>query len=57
MGQESKKGEQKRALTAQQIGRIQEVAATIRHGSINLVFQDGILIQINKSEKIRVSKT
>ena len=45
------------AITAKQIEQIKELARTIRYGSITLVFQDGALIQIDKSEKIRISKS
>lgn len=57
MEQEKKTGEQKDAITTTQIQQIQELASTIRYGSITLVFQDGALIQIDKSEKIRILKT
>lgn len=56
MGQEKKSGDQKRAITQVQLQQIQELAETIRYGSITLVFQDGILIQIDKNEKFRISK-
>lgn len=46
----------KEAVTDQQLRQILEIANTIRYGSINLVFQDGILVQIDRNEKIRVSK-
>lgn len=45
------------AITEQQFQQIQQLAETIRYGSINLIFQDGVLIQIEKSEKIRIPKT
>ncbi|SBV97386.1 conserved hypothetical protein [uncultured Eubacteriales bacterium] len=57
MGEEKKGGGQKQAISLQQLRQIQELAETIRYGSITLVFQDGILIQIDKSEKIRIPKT
>ena len=57
MGQERKGEGQRRAITQEQLRQIQELAETIRYGSINLVFQDGILVQIDRSEKIRVSNT
>lgn len=57
VGQEKKSGDRKQALSQIQLKQIQELANTIRYGSINLVFQDGILIQIDKSEKIRIPKT
>jgi hypothetical protein len=57
MGHEKKNEGQQQAITPQQLRQIQELAETIRYGSITLVFQDGILIQIDKSEKIRIPKT
>lgn len=42
------------AITPDQIEQIQALARTIRYGSITLVFQDGLLIQIDRSEKIRI---
>ena len=48
---------QKPAITPSQLQQIQALAETIRYGSITLVFQDGALIQIDKNEKIRLSKT
>jgi hypothetical protein len=44
------------AIPPAQLKLIQEIAQTIRYGSITLVFQDGVLIQIDKSEKIRIPK-
>lgn len=44
-------------LTAQQLHQIQLMAKDIRFGSITLVFQDSHLVQIDKSEKIRLDKT
>jgi len=55
MGQERKPTVQK--ITPAQIQQIQEIAETIRYGSITLVFQDGVLIQIDKNEKIRIPKS
>ena len=43
-------------VTPEQLRKIQELAETIRYGSITLVFQDGVLVQIDKSEKIRIGK-
>ena len=43
----------RQAITPEQIRQIQELAGTIRYGSLTLVFQDGVLIQIDRSEKIR----
>lgn len=43
------------AITPAQIQKIQQVASTLRYGSITLLFQDGVLIQIDKNEKIRLT--
>lgn len=55
-----KKSDQKskilhQAISLDQLQQIKEVADSIRYGSITLVFQDGALVQIDKSEKIRIS--
>ena len=55
MGTDNKS--EREPITPDQIRQIQELAGTIRYGSITLVFQDGVLIQIDKSEKIRISKS
>lgn len=57
MGQEKPNEPRRQAIAPAQVKQIQELAETIRYGTITLVFQDGILIQIEKSEKIRVPKT
>lgn len=41
-------------ISSAQIQQIQQLAETIHYSSITLVFQDGVLIQIEKSEKIRI---
>jgi len=35
---------------------LREALTTIRFGTITLVIQDGLVIQIDKSEKIRLSR-
>lgn len=57
MGQEKRNETHRQAIGAGQVKQIQELAETIRYGTITLVFQDGILIQIEKNEKIRIPKT
>lgn len=57
MGQEKRNEPHRQAIPQVQVKQIQELAETIRYGTITLVFQDGILIQIEKNEKIRVPKT
>ncbi len=49
--------DEKPVITPVQIRQIQDMAKTLRYGSITLVFQDNTLIQIEKNEKIRITKT
>lgn len=46
----------KAPISLQQIKQIQKLAEHLAYGSISLIFQDGKLIQIDKSEKIRMEK-
>lgn len=55
MKSEKKTGSQQQAITSEQLQQIQGLAATLRYGAIILTFQDGILVQIDKNEKIRIS--
>lgn len=50
MAQEGKKP----AVTEQQLQQIRQLAERIRYGSITLVIQDGVLVQIDQNEKIRI---
>lgn len=42
------------AISEEHLRRIQSLADSIRYGTITLVIQDGRLIQIDRSEKIRI---
>lgn len=46
---------QKQVLTEEQLQKIRQLAQSVRYGSINLIVQDGILVQIERNEKIRVT--
>ena len=46
---------QRRAIPPEQLQQLQTLASTIRYGSITLIFQDGLLIQIEKNEKFRIT--
>ncbi len=46
-----------RAISTELLRQIEELADSIHYGSINLIFQDGVLVQIEKSEKIRVPQS
>ncbi len=54
MGREQASEHQRKAITPEQLQQIEAFANTIRYGSINLIFQDGVLIQIDKNEKFRI---
>lgn len=41
-------------ISNEDIEKLYEMAKTIKYGSITLVFQDGVLIQIERNEKVRV---
>ncbi|WP_369283663.1 DUF2292 domain-containing protein [Oscillibacter sp. GMB15532] len=49
-----KRVSKKQAISDQQLRQIQQAAESIDYGAIHLVFQDGVLVQIDRSEKIRV---
>lgn len=50
----SQKEGKREPITGQQLNQILALAQTTKYGSITLIFQDGLLIQIDHSEKIRV---
>lgn len=56
MGQDVKDDGRREAIAPAQLRQIQELASAMRYGSITLVFQDGVLVQIDRSEKIRIQK-
>ena len=47
-------GRQNTMLTEVQLKKIQDAVREIRYGTVTLVIQDGKLIQIDRSEKIRL---
>ena len=42
------------AISQKQLEEIKEIVASIKYGSVTLVIQDGVLLQIEKNEKIRL---
>ena len=56
MGQEVRDDGRREVIAPAQLRQIRELARTMRYGSITLVFQDGVLVQIDRSEKIRIQK-
>lgn len=47
----------KNPIPNEEIRRLQELAKDIQYGTITLVFQDGMLVQLERSEKIRIPKS
>lgn len=45
------------AISDAQIEQIKSLAETIRYGTLTLVFQDGLLTQIDRNEKIRITES
>lgn len=43
-------------ITEQQLHTITKLSRTLRYGTLTLVFQDGTLVQIDRSEKIRMPR-
>lgn len=54
MAQSTKETAPKRAITERQLQQIRQIAETIQYGTITLVFQDGVLVQIDRNEKFRI---
>ncbi|MCX7773687.1 MAG: YezD family protein [Clostridia bacterium] len=54
MAQKEETFKQKEPFSQEEIKKLCELAASMRFGSITLVFQDGRLIQIEKNEKMRL---
>lgn len=54
MAQENRTG--RKGISPEQIKQIQQLAEAISYGTLTLVFQDGVLVQIDKNEKIRIPR-
>lgn len=54
MAERWNKTDGKEPITKEQLQKIQQIAKSIKYGSITLVFQDGVLVQIEQNQKIRV---
>lgn len=48
------KKEVKNQLTEKNIELLEELVSQTRFGSITIVIQDGVIVQIDKNEKIRI---
>lgn len=56
MAQERLAKEERPGITEQQMHTIEELARTLRYGTLTLVFQDGVLVQIDRNEKMRLPR-
>ena len=45
---------QTRNVTNDELAKIKEFIENIKYGSVNIIIQDGKIVQIDKSEKIRI---
>lgn len=45
---------QARLVSTEELNKIKEFIETIKFGSVNIIIQDGKIVQIDKSEKIRI---
>ena len=41
-------------VSSEELAKIKEFIETIKFGSVNIIIQDGKIVQIDKSEKIRI---
>ena len=45
----------KNTVSERELTKIKEYVESIRYGSVNIIIQDGKIVQIDKSEKIRLA--
>lgn len=45
---------QKSVLKREQLQELEKIITSIKFGSVTLIIQDGVLLQIEKNEKIRL---
>ena len=45
----------KNIVSDKELFKIKEYVESIRYGSVNIIIQDGKIVQIDKSEKIRLA--
>lgn len=51
---EEKKGQRKNVVTEKDLQAIVDFVGTIQFGAVTIVIQDGKVIQLEKSEKVRL---
>ena len=45
-----------RWISDKELDRIRVIIETVRYGSVNIIVQDGRIVQIDKNEKIRLTE-
>lgn len=50
----SKNNKSSSGISEENLNRLLEMLKVVRYGSITLVIQDGVVVQIEKSEKMRI---
>lgn len=43
-----------KVLKPEQVEELQKIISSVKYGSVTLIIQDGVLLQIEKNEKIRL---
>jgi hypothetical protein len=56
MAQEKTEKEARPGITQQQLQTIEDLSRTLRYGTLTLVFQDGVLVQVDRNEKLRIPR-
>jgi len=46
----------KKRLSEEEIEKLNEFIGSLQFGSISLIIQDGVLVQMEKNEKLRLSR-
>ncbi len=42
-------------ISSEEFEKIKQLIGTIRYGNVNIIIQDGRIVQIEKNEKIRIA--
>lgn len=53
---QTKASAQRGGMTPKQHQLLDELARDLKYGTLTLVFQDGLLVQVDRNEKIRLPK-
>lgn len=42
--------------TAQALGKVREALDGLRYGTVTIVVQDGVVVQVERTEKVRIAR-